>query len=51
MRIIFVWIILLSLTACAGQQKEQQEEKKAIKTETDTPKGAWEVKKEYDDFA
>ncbi|MBT8179235.1 MAG: hypothetical protein KJN96_05265 [Eudoraea sp.] len=50
MRAIFAWIVLLSLTACAGQQKEQQEGKKAAKTEIDTPKGAWEVKKEYDEY-
>jgi len=50
MRKTFAWMVLLSLTACAGQQKEQQESKKDTKTETDTPKGAWEVRKEYDEF-
>ena len=50
MRTIFACIVLLSLTACTGQQKEQQEGKKAAQTEVDTPKGAWEVRKEYDEY-
>ena len=50
MRTIFAWMALLSLTACIGQQKEQQESKKDTKTKKDTPKGAWEVRKEYDEF-
>ena len=51
MKTTLALIVLLSLTACSGQQKEQLEGKeKEAKPEIETPKGAWEVKKEYDEF-
>ena len=50
MKKIFACIVLLSLTACAGQEKEQQGSEEDVKSKTDIPKGNWEVKKEYDEF-